>query len=153
MGEDVKNTNESNQGGSATAVAPQAETKFCKHCGQKIPKDAVICVSCGRQVEELQQGGGAATPQIVINNDNANNNVNANTNTNTVTASAVATGKTKNKWVSFVLCLFLGFLGAHKFYEGKIGMGILYLFTVGLFGVGVIIDLIVILTKPKEYIP
>ena len=26
--------------------------------------------------------------------------------------------------------------GAHKFYEGKIGMGVLYIFTGGLFGIG-----------------
>lgn len=59
--------------------------------------------------------------------------------------------KAKNKWTAFFLCLFLGFLGAHKFYEGKAGMGILYIFTVGLFGIGVIIDLIKILTQPTTY--
>lgn len=26
----------------------------------------------------------------------------------------------KNKWVAFFLCLFLGYLGVHKFYEGRI---------------------------------
>ena len=26
----------------------------------------------------------------------------------------------KSKWVSFFLCLFLGVLGIHKFYEGKV---------------------------------
>ena len=46
---------------------------------------------------------------------------------------------TKNKWVSFFLCLFLGVLGVHKFYEGRILLGILYLFTGGLFGVGVVV--------------
>ena len=60
-------------------------------------------------------------------------------------------GRPKNKWVAFLLCLFLGFLGAHKFYEGKIAMGILYFFTLGLFGIGVLVDLIVILTKPNPY--
>lgn len=39
-----------------------------------------------------------------------------------------------------LLCFFLGGLGAHKFYRGKIGMGILYIFTGGLFGIGVLID-------------
>ena len=33
----------------------------------------------------------------------------------------------KNKWVSFLLCLFFGVLGAHKFYLGKTGIGFLYL--------------------------
>lgn len=45
------------------------------------------------------------------------------------------------------LCLFLGWLGAHKFYEGKTGMGILYLFTFGLFGFGWVIDAIKCIIK------
>lgn len=114
--------------------------KFCKHCGGKIPADAVICTICGRQVEQIAQN--SAQPQIVINN--ANSNVNS----NVVNAAGV---RAKNKWVSFCLCLFFGCAGAHKFYEGKVGTGILYLFTFGLAGIGAIIDLIVILTKPNPY--
>lgn len=59
--------------------------------------------------------------------------------------------KVKNKWVSFFLCLFLGYFGAHKFYEGKIGSGILYCFTLGLFGIGWIIDIFNLLNKPNPY--
>ena len=59
----------------------------------------------------------------------------------------------KNKWVSFLLCLFLGPLGIHKFYEGKVLLGIVYIFTLGLFGVGVLIDLIILLFKPNPYYP
>lgn len=55
------------------------------------------------------------------------------------------------KWIAFFLCLFLGLFGVHKFYEGKIGIGILYFFTCGLFGVGWIVDLILILCKPGLY--
>lgn len=47
----------------------------------------------------------------------------------------------KEKLIDFVLCLFLGYLGVHKFYEKKTGLGILYLFTMGLFGIGWIIDI------------
>ena len=35
--------------------------------------------------------------------------------------------------------------------EGKIGMGILYIFTLGLAGIGVLVDLIVLLFKPNPY--
>lgn len=51
----------------------------------------------------------------------------------------------KNAMTEFLLCLFLGVFGAHKFYVGKIGMGILYLFTAGLFGIGWLVDTIVLL--------
>ena len=59
----------------------------------------------------------------------------------------------KSKWVAFLLCLFLGVLGIHKFYEGRILFGILYLCTGGLVGIGVIIDLIILLFKPNPYYP
>lgn len=115
------------------------KTKFCKHCGAKIPEDAVLCTACGRQVEKLE---GENTPNIVINNSNSSQNVNS-----------VFAGKLRNKWVAIVLCLLGGFFGLHKFYEGKIGMGILYLCTGGLFFVGVVIDFIALLAKPNPYMP
>ncbi len=121
----------------------EAKTKFCKHCGEKIAEDAVLCTHCGRQVEEIKAQ--TQQPSIVINNDN--NNVNSNVNQN----GAMGYGRPKNKWVALILCFFLGFLGAHKFYEGKAGLGVLYLFTAGLFGIGVFIDFITILFKPNPY--
>lgn len=48
----------------------------------------------------------------------------------------------KNKWVVLLLCLFLGFLGVHRFYERKIVTGIIYLLTLGLFGIGILYDLV-----------
>lgn len=59
----------------------------------------------------------------------------------------------KNKWVAFFLCLFFGMLGVHKFYEGRVLFGILYLCTLGLAGIGVIIDLVILLFKPNPYCP
>lgn len=46
----------------------------------------------------------------------------------------------KSKFVAYLLWLFLGLVGAHKFYVGKIGVGIIYIFTFGLFGVGWFLD-------------
>lgn len=118
--------------------------KYCKYCGARIPEDAVVCTACGRQVEELRQRE-SQQPNIIINN--ANSNVNQNTNVN----GRAYPGRMRNKWTAFFLCLFLGGIGAHKFYEGKTGMGILYLFTAGLFAIGWIIDLIALLFKPNPY--
>ena len=52
--------------------------------------------------------------------------------------------------VELCLCLFLGWAGAHKFYTRKTGMGILYLFTFGLFGFGWIIDTVKCILKVKK---
>lgn len=43
----------------------QAKTKFCKHCGSKILEDAIICIKCGRQVEEIRN---SKPDNIIINN-------------------------------------------------------------------------------------
>ena len=59
----------------------------------------------------------------------------------------------KSKWVSFFLCLFFGVLGIHKFYEGRVLLGILYIATGGLFGIGIVIDLITLFFKPNPYYP
>lgn len=114
------------------------DEKFCKFCGEKIPAEAIICTKCGRQVEEIKS---TAQPQIVINNANNNSNVN----------NGGMNGREKNKWVALALCIFLGALGAHRFYEGKIGTGILWLCTAGLCGVGVVIDFFCILFKKNPY--
>lgn len=107
-----------------------SETKFCQHCGKEINKKAKICVNCGCEVENSDK-------QIIINNTN-NNTLNGNS-------------RLKNKWISFFLCLFLGMFGAHKFYEGKILLGILYMFTMGLAFIGWAIDLVILLFKPNPY--
>ena len=50
-------------------------------------------------------------------------------------------------WVtSAFLCLFLGWLGVHRFYTGHIITGILQLLTFGGFGIWVLVDLIMIYT-------
>lgn len=51
----------------------------------------------------------------------------------------------KSRLVALILCLLLGGLGVHRFYVGKIGTGILWLFTFGVFGIGALVDLILII--------
>ncbi|MDN4473438.1 TM2 domain-containing protein [Demequina zhanjiangensis] len=50
----------------------------------------------------------------------------------------------KSTGVTYLLWFFLGLFGIHQFYMGKIGRGILYLFTAGLFGIMWLIDLFTI---------
>lgn len=126
---------------------------YCSACGAQVAAGVDTCPACGApivaatpapapapQSNPVPQPAPASQPTIIINNTNSN--------VNTVGGQ---TGKRCNKWVSFFLCLFLGVFGGHRFYEGRIGSGILYLFTAGLFFVGVIVDLIAILGKPDPY--
>jgi len=45
---------------------------------------------------------------------------------------------------TLLLCFFVGFLGIHRFYVGKIGTGILQLLTFGGFGIWTMVDFIMI---------
>lgn len=51
----------------------------------------------------------------------------------------------KKRLVAFLLCFFLGCLGIHRFYVGKVGTGILQIVTLGGLGIWVLIDFIMII--------
>ena len=51
----------------------------------------------------------------------------------------------RSRLVSFLLCASFGMFGAHRFYVGKTGTGIVWLLTFGVFGLGIIVDLVMIL--------
>ena len=62
-------------------------------------------------------------------------------------------GSLRNKHIAMILCLCFGWMGAHRYYEGKIATGILYTCTAGLGGLGWIVDFLILLGKPKYYKP
>ncbi len=57
---------------------------------------------------------------------------------------------TKSRLLALLLAIFLGEFGIHRFYEGKIGTGLIWLFSGGFFGVGWVIDVILTLFGAAE---
>lgn len=103
---------------------------YCKHCANEIDDDVIVCPKCGKQVGELK--GSSSSGGFDGFGDSS---------------------KPKNKVLAILLCC-LGFIfigGIHKFYEGKIGLGILYILTGGLFWIGTIVDLIDLCSKKDTY--
>ena len=59
----------------------------------------------------------------------------------------------KKRLVAFLLCFFLGNLGIHRFYVGKVGTGVAMIFTIGGLGIWTLVDFIMIIVgsfKDKE---
>jgi TM2 domain-containing membrane protein YozV len=54
-------------------------------------------------------------------------------------------------WVVYLLWLFFGLLGVHKFYLNKFGIGILYILTGGFLLIGWIVDLFTIPRQVRRY--
>ena len=70
------------------------ETKYCKHCGEEIDKECVVCPKCGKQVEELKYEN---DKNIIINNS--------------ASSSASMPEKRKKKYNIFVDLLLILFTG------------------------------------------
>lgn len=115
---------------------------ICSKCGTQF--NANFCPNCGTpanqasqqnqqpyQQQQYQQAPPYTATNVVINNMNTNMGM---------------MFSPKSKIAALLLCIFLGALGIHRFYVGKVGTGILYIFTGGLFGIGILVDLIVIAT-------
>ncbi|AIM36590.1 hypothetical protein KO02_07645 [Sphingobacterium sp. ML3W] len=94
----------------------QPTQKYCVQCGTLIHVQAEICSSCGvRQPLYFSQQQYG--------------------------------GPVKDeRWLAcLLLCIFLGPFGAHRFYVGKIGTGVIQLLTFGGCGIWYIIDLVMII--------
>lgn len=99
--------------------------KFCTSCGASIDKRAQYCPKCGaKQVTDF------------------------NNQTNTMNDNQEKIGTVNKQWlITIILCVLVGEIGVHRFYNGKITSGIFELLTFGGFGIWYLIDIITIVLE------
>lgn len=97
---------------------------FCEYCGARMPVERV-------ETQTIN------TEKVVVNNYYypQGERVSA-----TVAPQETAASR-KSRTVALVLCILLGYFGAHRFYVGRYGLGVLYLLTIGVFGIGWLVDI------------
>ena len=78
---------------------PLAGNGFCSACGSQTTALSEMCTKCGTR---LRGAAPAAAPRAGV-------------------PLAATGGSSKTKLVAFLLCIFLGTVGAHRFYVGRIG--------------------------------
>ena len=93
---------------------------FCVVCGATMNRGDLFCHACGW---DGRVSPAPAAPRLIDPNPSD-----------------------LNRLAALLLCLILGFFGVHRFYVGKTGTGLVWLFTLGFLGMGQIVDLILIAT-------
>lgn len=104
----------------------------CPSCGATINANATECKYCGETISVSPQYQGQPVGQIPPQYQGQQMGqvppqYGAPQVQQIFVQQPVSPTKTKNKVVAGLLAIFLGAFGIHKFYLGKIGMGILYL--------------------------
>jgi len=93
--------------------------KRCQRCGHELVSDALYCKQCGEPAGDAH----LARRRTQFDEEEASD---------------------RSRLIALLLCALLGYLGLHRFYVGKFGTGFLWLITGGLFGVGYVVDTILI---------
>ncbi len=87
---------------------------YCRHCGREATSGAAFCAGCGKRLV----GEEGATRSAGVS--------------------------PKSRLAAAILAWFVGWLGIHRFYLGKVGTGLLMIFTLGGLGVWALVDFVLI---------
>ena len=90
----------------------------CPQCGAPLNAGATECKYCGERIIPNSASNGAYQQQQPVYQQTSNTQYNYGIN---------PSWPIKSKIVAGILGILLGGLGIHKFYLGKVGMGILYI--------------------------
>ena len=101
---------------------PAIQTVECPFCAEQIAARAKKCKHCGETVDVTMRRAEEALRASERNGGNVYMNAAVST-----PAPAYYSGPVRSRGVAIVLALFLGGIGGHKFYLGRVGQGILYL--------------------------
>ena len=105
----------------------------CESCGSKNcikVDDGYKCEYCGAVQDVIMP----EQPNIIVE-------TNVNSEEHYEPRTQISENK-KSLLIRLLICIFAGYLGVHKFIERKIFLGIVYICTYGLFGIGVFIDVV-----------
>lgn len=119
----------------------------CKDCGakkyEKLDKNTYRCMYCGcieevyneeQEKEQKQEKKIIEVPKVEI------------------VEGEKAYKVPKFHLIKLLLCIFVGYLGIHRFLEGKILSAFAFMFTYGFFGIGYFVDIIRCISEfAKEY--
>jgi len=108
----------------------------CPHCKQNLEApvemagDTLSCPTCGTMIQVPFKAGLPVPARTAA----------------PTSEEGAATGSPKSRTAATLCCFFLGPLGVHRFYVGKVGSGIAQFLTIGGLGIWSLVDFIRLLT-------
>lgn len=121
----------------------------CPNCGAPCGGDDRFCSYCG---DPLASASGASSEKQEIHiHYHQESRPEPQVRVEHIYEPSYERRSSRSRTIALLLCFFLGIFGVHKFYLGRIGMGILYILTYGFFGIGWLVDMcVLIFGSPRD---
>lgn len=118
------------------------DNAYCGYCGTKMPVERVETTTINAENVTVNNYYGAQPQQDPF--DTLRSAAYSAVDSVFDNATPVAGASPKSRTIALLLRIFLGYFGAHRFYTGHCLIGVVYLFTIGVFGIGWIVDIALI---------